>query len=320
MIWRSEILKNLSKLSLGTVGAQLIPLLFAPFISRLYTAEDFGYFAAILALVNIFSVVINTRYELSIVLPKKDEEANELIVGSWLVGLVMVLFSSTFLLIFLEEASQKLDMALKASDVVIVAIALSAVAVWQPLNYFFIRKKAFTAMVWNKLAKSSSLTLITIGLGWLGISYLSNGLVLGLVTGWLMIVLFSIYQVKKLGFKISPLQWKNIKIQLINYKNFPLVNAVPALINSVGLQLGVYLFAFFYSQEITGHYSFAKQYIYAPMSIVGVSLAQVYFQRISEKYKAKQSFLKELKLVFAILVLIALFAIVAVQLFVVPLI
>jgi O-antigen/teichoic acid export membrane protein len=64
-----EIVKNVSVLSIGTIGSQLIPLLFAPIIARLYSPNEFGLFAFVLGGVNIAAVVINGRYDLSVVLP-----------------------------------------------------------------------------------------------------------------------------------------------------------------------------------------------------------------------------------------------------------
>lgn len=317
MAINTEILKNLSTLSIGTVLAQSIPLLFAPVIARLYSAEQFGYFAAIIALVNVFSVVINMRYELSVILPEKDKDSNELIIGSWVIGVAMSIVIFFGLNLFSDQISDKLEIEIGFADVLIVSVMLLAVSIWQPLNYFFIRQKAFTAMALNKVMKTGSLTIITLLIGWLSWTGVSNGLVLGVFFGWLVLVLFSIYQSYKIGFKLKAIEWSNVKVQLINYKDYPLFNSLPAILNSFGSQLGVYVFTIYFSQEITGYYSFSKQYIYVPMSIIGASLAQVYFQRIAEKYKNRQSVFGELKLVLLMLSTISLGVVLVVQFFVV---
>ena len=317
MILKSDIVKNLSKLSLGTVAAQSIPLLFSPFIARLYSAEQYGYFAAILALVNIFSVIVNGRYELGIVLPEKDKDSNSLIVGSWFIGVFMSLVVFVGLWAFSDLISSQLKIDFGIVDSFIVSVMILSIAIWQPLNYFFIRQKAFGTMVYNKIAKTASLTFVTILLGWMGWSYFSNGLVLGFFIGWVILLFFSIYQAKKIGLSILNVNWKEVKEQLKTYQDYPIFNSLPALLNSFGTQMGVYIFTIYFSQEITGYYSFARQYVYVPMGIIGVSLSQVYFQRISEKFKKKKSIIKELKLLILILAAIGLLAIVVVQLFVV---
>ena len=77
----SEVVKSISLLTSGTILAQLIPLIAAPFIARLFDATEFGEFAAIMAIVKIVTVVINGRYELAIVLPKSQRDARSLLRG-----------------------------------------------------------------------------------------------------------------------------------------------------------------------------------------------------------------------------------------------
>lgn len=317
MFIKSETLKNISTLSVGTVAAQIIPLVFAPVIAKLYSAEQFGYFAAILAIVNIFSVVINGKYEMSVILPTKEKDSNSIIFGSWGIGAFLSLIIFTLLTLSSGYIANKFRIDFGIIESLIVSIMLFSIAVWQPLNYFFIRKKSFKEMVFNKIVKSGSLTLVTILLGYLSWDYFSNGLVIGSLLGWFFLLFYSIYQARKNGFTWKGLDLETIKSQLIQYKDYPLFNAFPAVLNSIGSQMGVYIFTFYFTGEITGYYSFSKQYLFVPLTIVGISLSQVYFQRISEKFKAKESIIKELRYLLLFLFIIGVIVILVVQLFVV---
>ena len=62
-------------LSSGSAGAQLLLVLAAPILTRLYTPEDFGLLAIYTSLLALAGVISSLRYELAIPLPKEDEEA-----------------------------------------------------------------------------------------------------------------------------------------------------------------------------------------------------------------------------------------------------
>ncbi|MDP4274087.1 MAG: hypothetical protein Q8907_07400, partial [Bacteroidota bacterium] len=78
----SEFFRNIITLFSGNVVAQIIPLLAYPVLTRLYQPSDFGTLALFTSIVGILSVMATGRYELSVILPKRDEDAAGLLVLS----------------------------------------------------------------------------------------------------------------------------------------------------------------------------------------------------------------------------------------------
>jgi O-antigen/teichoic acid export membrane protein len=70
MFLKSESNRNILALMTGTGLAQLIPIIVSPFLSRIYSPEQFGLFALFLATVSSLSVMATGRYELAIILPR----------------------------------------------------------------------------------------------------------------------------------------------------------------------------------------------------------------------------------------------------------
>ena len=66
---KSEFLKNIITLFSGASIAQLIPVIVAPILSRIYLPEQFGLLGVLMALIGIFSVVATFQYESAIMLP-----------------------------------------------------------------------------------------------------------------------------------------------------------------------------------------------------------------------------------------------------------
>lgn len=304
-MFKSEIFKNVSLLSGGVLLAQIIPFLFAPWIARLYDAQSFGEFAAILGLLKILIVIINGRYDPAIVLPANLVDTYGLLIGNWLItifGSLIVFFALVF---FQGLISSYFEFDFNTLDAGLIMLCLVGMGFWQPMNFLFIRNKEFLKMTYNKFVKSSATVVFTIIFGVFFQGSGVNGLFLGLTAGWLFISVFSFLQ----GAKPIVLQLKKYSLftkrNLIKYSDYPKYNALPAVLHSAGTQVGFFVFVYLFSTEVAGHYSFAKQYLHVPLSILGVSLSQVYFQRISEKFQKKVSVRKELTTLFFFLMLVA---------------
>jgi O-antigen/teichoic acid export membrane protein len=148
-----EIVKNVSVLSIGTIGSQLIPLLFAPIIARLYSPNEFGLFAFVLGGVNIAAVVINGRYDLSVVLPRNQSQAIDLVKGSWIIGFTLSALFTIILLLTRNDLAEFLDYQISIIECIILGLIVSNIAISQPLNFYLIREKAFAQIAKNKIVK-----------------------------------------------------------------------------------------------------------------------------------------------------------------------
>jgi len=95
---------------------------------------------------------------------------------------------------------------------------------------------------------------------------------------------------------------------LKRYRKFPLVDSWSALLNIVSWQMPTFLLASFFSPTITGFYSFGFQLLQLPMSFIGSSISQVFFQRAS-KAKSEGTLASLVKNVFRLLVIVGMFPI-----------
>ena len=92
---KSEFSRNVLTLMTGTTIAQAIPIAISPILTRIYTPKDFGLYALFISIAFILASVANGRYELAIMLPKKDEDA----INIFALGFLITVFISLFLLI-----------------------------------------------------------------------------------------------------------------------------------------------------------------------------------------------------------------------------
>ena len=104
-ILKSEFNRNVLILMTGTTIAQATPIMITPILTRLYTPEDFGFFAIYQAITVIFTVIVNGRYEIAIVSSQKDEDAINLFVLGFIISSIISLIL-LFLVLFFQNQQQ----------------------------------------------------------------------------------------------------------------------------------------------------------------------------------------------------------------------
>lgn len=88
----SNFVKDVSILASGTIFAQILAILAAPIITRLYGPDIYGTMSLFVSITSIVSMISCLCYEYSIVLAENDKEAaNMLMVSLSLVFLISLL-------------------------------------------------------------------------------------------------------------------------------------------------------------------------------------------------------------------------------------
>jgi len=97
-IKNSEFVKNVITMLSGTTAGQFIAFLMLPVVARLYTPVQFGEYSLFISIASVIAVIASGRYELSIVLIKKDINAFNL----FAICSLLIIFTAfiTYLLIF----------------------------------------------------------------------------------------------------------------------------------------------------------------------------------------------------------------------------
>lgn len=299
----SDTLKHSLVLIGGTVLAQLVPILLQPLLRRMYEPSDFGLFALYATIYGMLVALANFKYESTVVLPKDDTEASNLLAG----GIFISLLFSLFLLIVVFLAGDffmeffAFPEALKFW-LYIIPLSVFCLSTYQCMNYWFIRKKAFKTSSINKVVRRGAEGAVQVGAGF---SFKSVGLIVGSIVGDVANVLSGIWQLRNRGFSWKVVSWTTMKSAMLAYKDFPLYHAFPSFLNAISLTLPVLLVNKFYGEEITGQFDLSRMILALPLALVSVSLSQVLLQRFSETIQQEKSIRSEFIKTFKILLLIA---------------
>jgi O-antigen/teichoic acid export membrane protein len=181
---KSEFSRNVLTLMTGTTIAQAIPIAISPILTRIYTPEDFGVFALYIAITVIVSVIATGRYELAITLPKKDEDAVNIVALSIIITFFVSVLS--FLVVFFLNA--KITHLLKNQEIsswlYLVPLTVFFTGIYQSFNYWSNRKKQYKRLSISRVAQSGVTGTSNLTMGFLGFG--SSGLILGGLIGQLL--------------------------------------------------------------------------------------------------------------------------------------
>ena len=281
---KSEFSRNVLTLMTGTTIAQAIPIAISPILTRIYTPADFGVFALYMAIVSIVSIVATGRYELAIILPKKDEDAFNIVMLSTLISLGMSFIAFLICFVFNEQISAYFKNSEVSSWLYLIPIAILFSGLYQSLNYWNNRKKNYKELALNRVTYSASSGLLNIGMGML--KFGSNGLIYsGLVARAFVIALFvkkTIQEDKEKFYKLNRIKMLAIAKR---YKQFPKFDVLASLINVSSNQLIPIFFNLFFSASVAGYYYMTQRILALPITLISSSISDVFRQEASSEYK-----------------------------------
>lgn len=284
---RTEFIRNSATLIFGTVAAQFIPILLQPFLRRIYSPEEFGFFAVYSSILGVLVTAASLKYESTVMLPKKDEDAANIVASSVILSLVSALIFGIILMIFGKEILGLFDLDEdKLWLFNFLPLSIFLFSSYQAMNFYLIRKKAFKVSSLNKVIRRGSEGVTQLGLGF---GFKSIGLILGNIIGDLLNFSMGMLQLKRKGFQFSWLRKVKMLALMKRYKDFPLYNSLPAVLNTLSLSLPVLIISNIYGEQVTGYFDLSRMVLALPLALVSVSVSQVLFQNIAERIREKKS-------------------------------
>ncbi len=279
---KNRFIRNVAAVATGIAAAQAISLVFMPFLTRLYGPEAFGALAAFTAVINIITPLATLGYANAIVMPDTEEGATAVarlsLVCAAIVAPVVLIFVHLF------QARLAIWTGLEAAPDLLYLIPLSMLlgALLSVANQTAIREGLFKAKAVSHVA---STLLMNIG-------KLAGGLLTP--TGLLLIVLSMVG--KALNFLMLlarvPRQgafevrrWfgtAGICNAAAEQRDFALYRMPQSVINAASLGLPVLVLTALFGASAAGQYSVTTLVLGAPIMLIGQSVLEVFFPRITE--------------------------------------
>jgi O-antigen/teichoic acid export membrane protein len=269
----------------GAAVSQVISMAFSPLITRLYGPDAYGIQGVFMTIAGIMGAIAALTYPIAIVLPKREIEAIGVAKLSVYISIAMSLLAA-ILLFFL---GREILLLLSAEEILpyiyLIPAFMFITAVSAVLGQWLIRKKAFALTAKIKVWQTFIVSSAKAGLG---VMYPTAAvLVVTNVLGGFLGVVLIIFGLRKMHLKIqkdhttsgSALSSWDIAKQ---YRDFPLLRAPHELLNTISLSLPIIMLAAFYGPASVGYYSIASAVLGMPMALVGNSVMQVFYPRVTD--------------------------------------
>ncbi|MEA3383855.1 MAG: oligosaccharide flippase family protein [Campylobacterota bacterium] len=282
---KSEFSRNVLTLMTGTTIAQAIPIAISPILTRIYTPEDFGVFALYMAVASIIAVIATGRYELAIMLPKKDEDAVNIVALSIIISFFVSFISFLIVFIFNENITNLLGNPEITNWLYFIPITVLLTGIYQSFNYWSNRKKQYKRLATSRVIQSATAGTTNLGMGFGGFG--STGLIFGSILGQGVATTILTRMVwKEDSYRLNEI--KKLKIFALSkkYKKLPIYNLPNALIDGFRLSGISILIAKFFTTATLGQFSLAWKMLQTPIALIGGSLSQVFFQKVSISTKS----------------------------------
>jgi len=279
---KSEFSRNVLTLMTGTTIAQAIPIAISPILTRIYTPEDFGIFALYMSVASIISVVATGRYELAIMLPKKDEDAVNIVALSILISFFVSFIAFLIVFFFNAQITNLLGNPEISSWLYFIPLTVFLTGIYQSFNYWSNRKKEYKRLATSRVIQSGTTASSNLAFGFSGFG--SGGLIWSTILGHGI----ASFVLGKMIFKEDRNRFfvdiKMLKIFALGkrYKDYPKKSSIGALFNTISYQAEYILFSIFFLFKDVGIYYFVNKIINIPKQFLSASIWQSFLSHSQE--------------------------------------
>lgn len=277
---KSQFVRSVGVLVGGTASSQLLMIIAAPILTRIYSPEDFGIFAAYSGVLTLFAVVASMRYEFAILIPDNNKDAGNIVFLCLLIVLFTVLISSVFVYTYGTEFTTQLNVPRLDAYLWWLPVGVFFLGSYKVLNYWAIRQKNFRVIARTKIKQSVAtlgMQLIAFAAGPVALisgQALGQGVgSLNLVDAQLKLALFE----KKTFHDIFELAKR--------YRAFPLFSSWSAILDTIGSQLSVLMIVAYFSPAAAGLYMLSYKVLALPVVVAGTAIGNVFMSNVSGAYQ-----------------------------------
>ncbi len=276
---KSEFLKNVLTLVSATGIAQAISLLIYPVLTRIYTPAEHGLFSLYMSIITITAIISTGKYELAVMIPKKEKDGAGLTLLSILLSLAFSIVLLFFIAFFHRSIPGWFGNEHLAPWLFFIPISTFFVAVFQALTYWANRQKAYRTIAGANLGQSviNSAVKLSASKAMLNGGGLMTGAIVGQVAGALI---YAARLIRRGGEVFRSVRISDMAGLAKEHSFFPRFSMLHKLINNFSSSLPVFVFSLYFNAEIVGFFGLGFMLINRPMNLLSGSFTKVFSQKI----------------------------------------
>ena len=269
----SANVKNVFKISSGTVAGQLCSVVSLPFITRIYGADIIGVWAIITSMSGIVNTVSDIGLTSSLMVCKESELKNQYRAISVLNVIVCALCAP---LVALCCALLSYDAA-RTITVVICTLIYSVTLQQISINYMLLnRRREYDVLMKNPLINQLVAATASILLGMAG--FISWGYFAGMTAGQ-VITLIHMRRKVAISYRRVPLVY--FRSLLLRERDFIICQMPSNIAYQVRSQLPTLIIGSLFGTTVLGNFSIAQKLLNIPVTFIGQAVGNVFYQRVA---------------------------------------
>jgi O-antigen/teichoic acid export membrane protein len=289
-------------LASGTGAAQVIMILVAPILSRLYTPADYGAFATFHSISTILIAVAAGRYQLAVVFPDGRADAMSVATLALAVASVSSVVVAVLVVVFHAPITTFGPLQSVGLWLLLLPLAVFFGSTFECLTYVCIREGAYRPYAQATVLKAVAGGGLQVGFGALGGG--AGGLIVGNVFSFLIGNSRAVKVFRSAVHGTRP-DRKSLRRLAGRYASFPKYDLVTTLVNLHIYHLTVFGLGALYGANVVGNFSLAYRVLALPLVLVGGAVGQVFFREAARRAHTEAGTSRALLIVTVILAVVS---------------
>lgn len=260
---------------------------FAPVITRLYGPEAFGLLGTFMAILMVLTPMAALTYPIAIVLPKHDADAKGLARLSMLLAVATSSLALILILTWGDWFAGQFGAEAISQYLWLIPFAMLFSALHQVVEQWLIRHRQFRITARVAVLQSMLLNSAKAGAGLLlplaGVLIILQTLTSGLHT--LLLWLGGRSTSSEDSEAPKPISIKQLAFK---HRDFPFYRAPQVTINALAEGMPVLILAALFGPIAAGYYTLSKSVMSMPVGLLGKSVSDVFYPRITEAINKKE--------------------------------
>ena len=281
-LMKSQMLRNVTKISSGTMLGQAISVVTLPIFTRLYGAKVIGYwtlFTSVAIIVNAFS---DLGLSNAIMMDDEGEQSEKLFSVITTISFIISLIVGVGYFVIKSVTPDPSGLHPLFYSVVLFVLIYTQQQVNVCYNWLN-KKKQYNILMKNPIINNVSVAVIAIPLGLMG--FTKYGYYIGLVLGQVFTLFHMRRYLPRIFFDFKYRDHFDVIRSHLTYVKFQMPTYLVAQVKN---QAPVFFIRSFFGVEILGYYSVCMRVLNIPVNLLASSIGKVYYQTAAEMKKKGQ--------------------------------
>lgn len=281
-LMKSQMLRNVTKISSGTILGQAISIVTLPIFTRLYGATVIGYwtlFTSVAVIVNAFS---DLGLSNAIMMDDEGEQSEKLFSVITTISFIISLIVGVGYFVIKSVTPDPSGLHPLFYSIVLFVLIFTQQQVNVCYNWLN-KKKQYNILMKNPIINNVSVAVIAIPLGLMG--FTKYGYYIGLVLGQVFTLFHMRRYLPRIFFDFKFRDHFDVIRSHLTYVKFQMPTYLVAQVKN---QAPVFFIRSFFGVEILGYYSVCMRVLNIPVNLLASSIGKVYYQTAAEMKKKGQ--------------------------------